>query len=246
MKGKSESKLWDIFQSSYPLRNTCFITAFANSIYDLHTIVSEDPDLDVVEVIRERNASNRKTLEGLTRNQIAEVYLFFDFDCHDPKSSKIELHDLINTFSDEHDKGRIFISYPMLESHRHCKKYDASEFLNKTVKRNEIRQYKQLVNDDGHFQQMHKCTKSELDWLIRLHLLKAILISTGAKDPKLSTISISRAEQIDIYNGQNKFYLNIDDSVATLGSFPIFLYYYKGENFLSEINVTVNPLDYPT
>ncbi|TOP22640.1 hypothetical protein CGH19_24830, partial [Vibrio parahaemolyticus] len=41
---------------------------------------------------------------------------FFDYDAHVPNSSNEKIKELLNFFSEETDKGKLFISYPMIES----------------------------------------------------------------------------------------------------------------------------------
>ena len=43
---------------------------------------ADDFDTDIIEVLRESNKKIREQLEGLSRDDFSEVFLFFDYDAH--------------------------------------------------------------------------------------------------------------------------------------------------------------------
>ena len=80
---------------------------------------ADDFDTDVIEILRESNDDIRKQLEGLSRDDFSEVYLFFDYDAHQTNLGKAVNEDVIRqmleSFDNETENGKLYISYPMVE-----------------------------------------------------------------------------------------------------------------------------------
>lgn len=83
---------------------------------------ADDFDTDVIEILRESNDDIRKQLEGLSRDDFSEVYLFFDYDAHQTNLEKTVNEDVIRqmleSFDNETENGKLYISYPMVEALR--------------------------------------------------------------------------------------------------------------------------------
>lgn len=86
---------------------------------------ADDFDTDVIEVLRESNDEIKKQLEGLSRDDFSEVYLFFDYDVHQTNLGKTVNEDVIcqmlESFDNETENGKLYISYPMVEALRDYK-----------------------------------------------------------------------------------------------------------------------------
>lgn len=86
---------------------------------------ADDFDTDIIEVLRESNNKIRKQLMGLSRDDFSEVYLFFDYDAHQTNLGKADDEDVINqmleSFNNETENGKLYISYPMVEALRDYK-----------------------------------------------------------------------------------------------------------------------------
>lgn len=82
----------------------------------------DDFETDVIEVLRESNKEIRKQLSGLTRDNFSEVYLFFDYDVHQNNLREADDKDVIDqmleSFDNETENGKLYISYPMVEALR--------------------------------------------------------------------------------------------------------------------------------
>lgn len=97
-----------------------------SNIYMLWKRLSEDDyETDIIEVVREDNSLSRKVLEGYRRDDFSEVYLFFDYDGHqtnigndDGKDGDTVIREMLQTFNNETDQGKLYISYPMVEALR--------------------------------------------------------------------------------------------------------------------------------
>ena len=56
---------------------------------------ADDFDTDIIEVLRESNKKIREQLEGLSRDDFSEVFLFFDYDAHQTNLGKSDDGDVI-------------------------------------------------------------------------------------------------------------------------------------------------------
>lgn len=108
----------------YSKSNIKIITLPAGqNIYMLwKTLMKDDFDTDIIEVLREEHEELNKQLEGLKRDDFSEVYLFFDYDGHQDnlkeENSENVLEQMLLSFDNETDNGKLYISYPMVEALR--------------------------------------------------------------------------------------------------------------------------------
>ena len=93
------------------------------NIYMLWKKLKEDDfDTDIIEVLREEHEELEKQLEGINRDDFSEVYLFFDYDGHQNNLSEDDdsdaLEQMLVSFDNETENGKLYISYPMVEALR--------------------------------------------------------------------------------------------------------------------------------
>ena len=93
------------------------------NIYMLWKKLKEDDfDTDIIEVLREEHEELEAQLEGLSRDDFSEVYLFFDYDGHQNNLSGEDdgnaLEQMLMSFDNETENGKLYISYPMVEALR--------------------------------------------------------------------------------------------------------------------------------
>ena len=96
----------------------------SQNIYMLYNIMRKDGfESDIVEILRDNILDAREKLEGTTRQDVDEVFLFFDFDLHqDNLPSNLDkkpvdvLKELVSFFDNETENGKLYISYPMIEA----------------------------------------------------------------------------------------------------------------------------------
>lgn len=94
------------------------------NIYMLYNILkSDDFETDIVEVLRDSVETASDKLQDISRDDIDEVFLFFDFDAHQNnlnlnfgKSNEEVLLEMISEFDNETENGKLYISYPMVEA----------------------------------------------------------------------------------------------------------------------------------
>ena len=86
---------------------------------------ADDFDTDIIEVLRESNDDIGKQLIGLSRDDFSEVYLFFDYDTHQTNLGKEDdadvVAEMLESFDNETENGKLYISYPMVEALRDYK-----------------------------------------------------------------------------------------------------------------------------
>ncbi len=85
----------------------------------------DDFDTDIIEVLRESNKEIREQLMGLSRDDFSEVFLFFDYDAHQTNLGKADGGNVVGlmleSFDNETENGKLYISYPMVEALRDFK-----------------------------------------------------------------------------------------------------------------------------
>ena len=224
------------------------VCSFGNNIYELYRQLQElDGDGEIVSVLRENKA------EGLPVNvktsDFSEIYLFFDYDFQNTNLSLDEMNtrlaEMLKVFSDETDCGKLYVSYPMVESLCYTRELPDEHFLDYTVSRCDCmeRPFKDIAKefsfygsldfielpDAGH----HKPSKREYArvrqnwiWLVDQHTAKASFICTGQnvvpKDKEM-------VAQLRIFEGQCRKYLCDGEKIAVLNGFPLFLFEYFKE-----------------
>lgn len=227
--------------------------AYAAEIYQLYREIVADPDLDMFNLIKDRNDINRKRLNGYQRKDFAEIYLFFDYDAHSSLAGEItqfgrhvkpgdeKLLEMLKAFDNETDKGKLYLSYPMVESLRHI--IDYSNFYKLTVKCKGVNcvykdscsdteycnlepKYKSIVTSQSipQLSNINSYTNELWGKIILAHLCKMnyIVNSTNKFPQKLES-------QSDIFTKQLEKYINKKcPKVSVLSAFPIFIHDYYG------------------
>ena len=119
------------------------------NIYMLWKKLKEDDfNTDIIEVLRERNDEISKQLEGLSRDDFSEVYLFFDYDAHQANlgmDDDVEvITQMLESFDNETENGKVYISYPMVEALRDYKPNVCGDRENCFVAIADMKKYKNL------------------------------------------------------------------------------------------------------
>ena len=86
---------------------------------------ADDFDTDIIEVLRENSDDISRQLDSLTRDDFSEVYLLFDYDTHQTNLGRKDDVDavaqMLESFDNETENGKLYISYPMVEALRDYK-----------------------------------------------------------------------------------------------------------------------------
>lgn len=109
---------------------------------------ADDFATDIIEVLRESNKKIREQLEGLSRDDFSEVFLFFDYDVHQTNLGKADDGDVINqmleSFDNETENGKLYISYPMVEALRDFEAGKCGNGDNCFVEISDLAEYKNI------------------------------------------------------------------------------------------------------
>lgn len=135
----------------------------SQNIYMLYERLESDGfDTDVVEVLRESVPAAKEALDGISRGEIGEVYLFFDYDPHHDNipgggSSEAALDKMLEFFDNETENGKLYISYPMVEALYDYRESRCQAFSSCLVPLADIGSYKRMSgkgnpNASGHME----------------------------------------------------------------------------------------------
>ena len=220
--------LWNIFFRN--TTNTIHKVRYDTNLYILWNELKDDPDLELLEVLMERNPGNRDVLEEI-KNEISEVYLFFDYEGHAPEASNEDLKLMFEYFSEETDvtRGKLFISYPMVEALRHFNP-EAFDFLNLTMDFDQSTQYKTRVGNECKYQDFSKFTGAMWNEICAANLIKCNQLVNELTE--LPT-RIEDVEQNEIFDAQLNKFFNEHNQISVLSAFPLFVYYYFNNGILS-------------
>ena len=219
---RTERQIVDNLQRFFVNENTVIQCVYCGEIYQIYEDISKDEDLDIFNLIKERGDNNR-VLRNYNRGDFAEIYMFFDYDAHSNIADDDELKELLEFFNEETDKGKLYISYPMVEALKHISDYDT--FRNLKVKCKENIDYKNLVSEDcmNHLKDFTQYERNIWIDLLKTHLYKMNYIVNDIYNYPNSLIS-----QPEILKKQLSKYVTVDSTVAVLSSFPVFLHDYYG------------------
>ena len=129
------------------------ITVVRGSIYELYENYKNGNYTDLVAYLRTTGMLSLPS-SVRSREAFAAVYLIFDFDPHYQKYSDGIIREIVATFDNETDLGKVYLNYPMVEAFYHIEsKTDFLNFYRKTVSAANLsgKAYKKLVKTETCF-----------------------------------------------------------------------------------------------
>jgi hypothetical protein len=215
---------------------------YDGEIYQLYEKMSkEDFALDLFNLVKERCEENKTLLEQYTRDSFAAIYLFFDYDGHATKADDNKIKRMLSFFDNETDNGKLFVSYPMVESILHFK--SSEDFKDLIVKckgqnclNRDVCKDKDICKSEQHYK--HKVSSYSIPQLLNLnkfdkklwiniivsHLKKMNYIVDGEY-----VFPIISHTQFNIFNSQlQKYVSKACPQIAVLSAFPMFMLDYAG------------------
>jgi hypothetical protein len=226
---KTEKQITANLTKFFINENTIVTCAYCSTIYQVYQEILDDEDLDTFTLLKNRT-QNQELLKDYYRDDFAEIYMFFDYDGHDIIADDNKLKELLAFFNEETDKGKLYISYPMIESLKHI--IDFNTFKDLKVKCKEKINYKNLVSENC-INQLQDFTNYKYEtWqkLIETHLFKMNYIVNSTYSFPENSIP-----QLDVFLNQLAKYINTDATVGVLNSFPVFLHDYYGNKKIKEL-----------
>lgn len=227
---RPEKQITDSLHQYFATDNTIIKASFCTTIYSLFRKIEEDNDLDTFNLVKEIDA-NKEILMGYTRKDFAEIYLFFDYDGHATNADDEKIREMLQFFNEETDKGKLYISYPMVESLKHIEDYNT--FPDATSAINLKGGYKPIANMKCLEQFKHIGLYNLEIWkeLTQLHLKKMNNIVNNTFELPTELIT-----QMTIFENQSIKFIVPKGIVSILNAFPIFLHdYYGNEGLLNRI-----------
>lgn len=198
-----------------------------------------DFEVDVIDVIREMNTETKAILEGYSARDFSEVYLFFDYDAHNDNlpqeyKNKDIVKELLDTFNNETENGKLYISYPMIESLReiNSKSEDYRTFY---VSIDNIEKYKNYVAEELEFQNFKHITREQWGVACRASLKRAHLIVDYKESIPEYDYFIKEMTQKKIYEAQLEHFVRLNKMVGVLNSVPLFLLEYFEISFWNAV-----------
>jgi hypothetical protein len=236
---KTEPMIFDnirklFFNESSPI----VIATFKAEIYQLWKEINNDEYLDTIELLKEKGNSH---LQEITRDQIAEIHLFFDHDAHShldtmkPQEYNKLIRTMIHTFNNEQEQGKLWISYPMVEALKHGKKDAGLCFEHCIVDISKNNEYKELIGKISDYLDIRKFKDTDWYYFIALNAQKIYCLINGVY--KVPTYQeIKDLEQNIIHEKQVERFIIPEGKVVVLSAFPAFLLYYFGEEMYKKID----------
>lgn len=196
---------------------------YNTTVYSLYRELKNDEFLDIVEVLRERSDDNKAALEGIGREDISEIYLFFDHDGHANNADDEKLRQLLQHFNEETDQGKLYISYPMVEAVKHLS--DDTDFQGVTAAIADNQRYKGLVSEacSLEFRHLHELEQVQWHRINKEHCMKAWNLMHD-----VFTWPETLVSQEDVFNMQLEKHVQPQASVVVLSAFPLLLLDYYG------------------
>ena len=225
------------------------VCSFGNNIYELYRQLRDfDGEGDIVSILRENNA---QLPSGVKSSDFSEIYLFFDYDFQNTNLTLEEMNERLREmqelFDNETDNGKLYISYPMVESLCYTKQLPDEHFAEYAISRSDCmnRPFKDYARefsfygsldfvelpDSGH----RRPGKREVArirqnwiWLVQQHTSKANYMCNGENSMPLNKEIVAQPR---IFMAQCENYLSDGERIAVLNGFPLFLFEYFKVSF---------------
>lgn len=181
------------------------IVTFANPIYELYDAYISGQYDDLVSYLRtEKGLKIEKGI--LSKTAFSAIYLIFDYEPQDHKYSDEKIINLLNTFNNETELGKLYINYPMVESYYHLESLPDNNYNNRTISLNGLngKIYKKKVNTTTCLKK-NKITNKNLCYII-MHNYNKSKIITNSNQKEINHLEILNI-QISKKNTDNEIYV---------------------------------------
>jgi hypothetical protein len=267
-EGKDDKTYFEsIKRLFFPAKSDTFVCTYNSNIYSLYTklkahdALKEMLEVDTVSVLKDiLLEKGDETLKDIREDEVSEIYLFFDYDFQEDSRTLEEnnnrLSELLNYFTDETGKGKLYINYPMVESLRYTKELPDNNYWQYTVTRQKCQEEKfkhqvhefsfyggsleylvltiKPADDETKIQQKANTAKTNWLHLVTMNTSKANYICNDKNELPDEVNS-----QQDIFDSQLSKYVNTEKcKVAILNAFPLFLFDYFGKKIVSDSKET--------
>lgn len=213
---KQEPLLMHRLFEVYDLDMEYEIYSYGANIHDLYNrffCSGDDPsDLSLLGVLSEMEKDSVK--KKLFTYNYSDILLVFDYDPQDNRFCAEHLREMQEYFSESTDEGKLYLNYPMVEACRHFISFPDPDFLNRSVSRDEIRNYKEIVGRETAFQNFQRdFGKCEFDFAISHSLVKGHIL-IGKNGPTFDNLKSAGFDHCRLLDAQNAFF-------AERGNLPV-------------------------
>lgn len=229
---KYEPPLYDGIKALFfPRATDQIICSFCSSIYTFYKRLKDEfgEFADVVDVLKtELEKIDPEELFKFKSSDFESVYLFFDYDFYrgDLEKKNAQMQELLEYFNEETDNGRLYVSYPMIESIQYTKVLPDSQFYAYAVNREDSvgEKFKKAARQFCAYNG-YAFLKDYENWrrLVAQHVMKANLLTKDVHDWPLEKDDVA---QMPLFEAQLEKHVLPNDDVAILNAFPMFLYEY--------------------
>jgi hypothetical protein len=238
---KREKGYWNSIEKVYFAGTSLKIvplSANGNLYMIWQQIQEDDNETDIIEVIRELSSTGRAALEGYKRDDFQEVYLFFDYD---PQQKNLGLNEedmaaileqMVQTFNNETENGKLYISYPMSEALRDTDGISCVPLTACLISRDQLARYKQNSAVAGMFTDPRKYDLKIWNLFISVFLKRCLCLfkQENSEESILSWFK-SSVNNLTILEKENALYQTYQ-KVFVLSAFPEFILdYFPPEHF---------------
>ena len=198
-------------------------------------MATDDFYTDIIELARECSKTTEEALRGLDRDDFSEVYLFMD---HDPQSRtqlgvggdiNCVMQEMLNTFDNETENGKLYISYPMIEAIRDLRRNDNC-YRKCFVIIDDLGRYKEQSAEGSDFLDFRKLDYASWKTLCKHAVRKANCIVSSMYEVPSYLFFANALGQSQLFSHQLDKYIAYG-KVAVISSIPLFLLEYHKEEF---------------
>ena len=195
---------------------------------------ADDFETDLIHVLKEMNRDISEKLKDVDDNDFSEVYLFFDYDSQNdniPKELRERdvLEEMLQTFNNETELGKLYISYPMVESIKEIS-VSRQDYVTFYLPLSECGKYKEIVGGKSDYSDYRKITKKM--WYAACNASrKRASVLVSYKEQCNYQEFLNRLTQENIYKSQKKIFIKENQAIGILNSVPLFLLEYYDETF---------------
>jgi hypothetical protein len=212
---------------------------FGTNILKLWRELNDDPYFETIEKLKDI-AINKDELRNLSRNNVSEIHLFFDFEGHLPEKSLEDycnaIYAMLKFFDEETDHGRLWLSYPMVEALKHIYSdltkcfYCIHDIVDNVG-------YKEKVGKINDFQDTRHYTFPDWRYIIAANARKAVCLINRRYSPLTDGDIPPILDQLCIFTAQKERFILLNSNVVVLSAFPFFLLHYFGGKLYNEIHL---------
>ncbi len=227
---------------------------YRSNIYQLFNVFQKELDkinddfadltfLDTYSILKEIATDENKSKLVYDSTDIVEIYLFFDLDAHTNQAKKNEnkecISEMLALFNDAFDKGKLYISYPMVEAYKHPFGVDSLfPINNKILINNKPTKYKDFVDSlckdsNKELNNVNNITKELWDAVLLNHLIDCNDLIYN-KLAIVKNYNPDNFSQPIIYQKQLEKYIIPHQQVRVISPFVLFLLDYFGDQLLNE------------